>query len=265
MSKFVKPENLEFPATYRKFSSPKDSELKFRIGELQNENFDRAIDLIEHHFLAEETIHVSKKIAESEEKRENSKGFYRETLEENLSIGCFREDTGELVAINVMVVSSKDDEKMVVSILLRSKYYQQRTRCKMKQTFIIFFFRFQVEDQTSKEIIELFNYAKSECNIFEIFKVDQYLTSYALVVDSAYRGHGIATEILKARVEILKAFNLKVTSTIFTTIGSQVAGKKAGFDEIWQISYEELEKKFPTFDFSKANAKYFKTMSFKIE
>lgn len=116
MPKFVRPENLIFPTTYREFSSVKDGEEnKFQIQEVPEESFDEAIDLLDKYFFAEETVHVSKKIAESEEKRGNSKQLYREVLSDKLSIGCFNENSGELVAVNVMAVSSKDDEKFKVS------------------------------------------------------------------------------------------------------------------------------------------------------
>lgn len=123
---------------------------------------------------------------------------------------------------------------------------------------------FQPRNQTSKEIIELFEYASSKFDIFEEYNVEQFLTSYALAVDQSHRGHGIATEILKARAEILKAFNLTVTATSFTTLGSQIAGEKAGYDDIVKVSYIELGEKFPSFDFSKANTKWFRKMAFRI-
>lgn len=79
-----------------------------------------------------------------------------------------------------------------------------------------------------------------------------------------YRGRGIATEILKARVPMLKALGLKVTSTAFTGIGSQKAAKKAGYKEVFVLDYAEIEKKFERFDFSKSVTKQFKTMALEI-
>lgn len=79
------------------------------------------------------------------------------------------------------------------------------------------------------------DYAKQEFNTFEHYNVDEYLIAYGLCVDTEYRGRGIATEMLKARAPLLKAFNLKVTTTAFTGIGSQVAAKKAGYEENFSI------------------------------
>lgn len=116
MPQFVRPENLAFPTTYREFSTVKDgNEFKFRIKEIPEELNDETVDLVAKYFFTEETIQVSKKIAESAEKREHYRKFYRGALNSKLSIGCFNEDSGELVAINVMAVSFKDDKKRPVS------------------------------------------------------------------------------------------------------------------------------------------------------
>lgn len=118
MPEFKRPESLPFPTTYWKFSSPKNAEIKFRIQEIPEELFDKVIDILKKNFFGEETIHVSKKIAESPEQLEFSKGFYRKILDNKLSIGCFDENSGELVAVNVMAVESKNDEKFEVRSLI---------------------------------------------------------------------------------------------------------------------------------------------------
>lgn len=139
MPKFTRPESLPFPTTYREFSTCNDNGFKFRIQEIPEELFDEAIDLLDKHLFNEETIHVSKKIAESAEKREISKQFYREAMNEILSIGCFDENSGELVAINVMAVSSKDDEKHEVKsfftkhkVLLKSNPFRLKIKLRKK-------------------------------------------------------------------------------------------------------------------------------------
>jgi GNAT superfamily N-acetyltransferase len=112
--------------------------------------------------------------------------------------------------------------------------------------------------------MEIVEFADKQFNPCDIFQVDTCLTSYALCVHPSYRGIGIATEMLKARAEMMKAFDLKVTSTMFTTIGSQIAAEKANYEEDWTMSYDELTKMFPTFDFSKATSRYLKKLSLRI-
>lgn len=111
------------------------------------------------------------------------------------------------------------------------------------------------------EVLEFIDEQFDPCKFFQ---VETCLTSYALCVHPSYRGFGIATEMLKARVEMLKAFDLKVTSTMFTTLGSQIAAERANFDESWSMKYDEITEKFPSFDFSKASSKNLKKFSMKI-
>ena len=64
-------------------------------------------------------------------------------------------------------------------------------------------------------------------DIYEKYDVDQYLAAYGLCVNRAYRGIGVATEMLKARVPYMKEMRLKITRTAFTAI----AAKKIGYEE----------------------------------
>lgn len=107
-------------------------------------------------------------------------------------------------------------------------------------------------------------YTLKQFDVFAAYNVDKYLTAHGLCVDPRYRGRGIATEILKARVPILKGLGLKVTSTLFSAIGSQTAAKNAGFKNVYAISYSELVKIFPGFDFSKSVTKILKTMALTV-
>ena len=111
----------------------------------------------------------------------------------------------------------------------------------------------------------LIDYAEKQFDIFQHFQVESYLTSYALHIHPNHRGKGLATHILKARIPFMEKLDVNISATVFSSIGSQKAAKKAGFEEKFVISYEELQKKFPQFDFSKVESKYYKKMSLKIK
>lgn len=110
----------------------------------------------------------------------------------------------------------------------------------------------------------LIDYAESQYDIFEHFHVNSYLTSYALLVHPNYRNRGIATHILKARIPYMSKLGINVSATVFSSIGSQIAATKAGFEEKYVVTYEELQKKFPEFDFSGVKSKFYKKMSLTI-
>lgn len=58
--------------------------------------------------------------------------------------------------------------------------------------------------------------------------------------------------------------NLTVTSTIFTSVGSQKAAQKAGYEENFVISLEKIKEAFPNMNFSESDPKDCKTYSLKI-
>jgi len=101
-------------------------------------------------------------------------------------------------------------------------------------------------------------------NVFEKYTVDKFLTDYGLVINRDYRQRGIAGEFMKARIEVAKALNLKVVSSVFTAVGSQKAAEKVGFRESFSISFDELEKFFPSFNFSNTSTTDIKILDYKI-
>lgn len=101
-------------------------------------------------------------------------------------------------------------------------------------------------------------------NVFEKYSVDKFLTDYGLVINRDYRQRGIAGEFMKSRIGVAVALNLEVVSSVFTAVGSQKAAEKVGFRESFSISFDELEKVFPSFNFSKTSATDIKILDYKI-
>ncbi len=113
-----------------------------------------------------------------------------------------------------------------------------------------------------RDAIAFFN---NEFNVMDYYGVHKVISAAGLCVIEKYRNRGIATKMLMARAPLLRCLGVKVTSTIFTTIGSQKAAKAAGYDENFSISYDELGKKFTKMDFSHVpNGCSCKVMSLKV-
>lgn len=62
----------------------------------------------------------------------------------------------------------------------------------------------------------------------------------------------------------MKSHELSVTTSMFTTIASQKAAIKIGYNEDLSISYAIMQEKFPDFDFSCANSDDIKLLTMKI-
>lgn len=112
---------------------------------------------------------------------------------------------------------------------------------------------------------QTFTFINNLFDVFDHYNINYFLYAHGLAVREDLRGSGIATELLKARIPLLKALNVTVTASLFTTIQSQKAAEKVGFHEEFSIPYETLQQKFPKFDFSVANSVDCKMLSLKIE
>jgi GNAT superfamily N-acetyltransferase len=94
---------------------------------------------------------------------------------------------------------------------------------------------FKLKGEKWSMIYGIFNYISQQFDAFRFYNVDEYLSAVGLSVQPDFRRRGIAGEILKARVPLCKAFDIKLTTTIFSAIGSQVPATRIGFVENYTI------------------------------
>lgn len=109
-----------------------------------------------------------------------------------------------------------------------------------------------------------FVFINSHFDVFDHNNVNDFLYAHGLAIRPDYRGYGVASEMLKARAPFMKCHNLRVTTSLFTTLGSQKAALKNGYHEDCSISYAILQKKYPEIDFSCANCEDCKLLTLKI-
>lgn len=124
-------------------------------------------------------------------------------------------------------------------------------------------FSFQNKDPDLKILRESSDFTTKLYDVFEHHPVDRYLHAFGLGVKPEYRGNEIAVKLLEARAPLMQALGLTLTFTVFSTLSSQKAAAKAGYFEVFRISYVEVQEKFPHFDFSKAGAEFCKSFTLK--
>lgn len=127
MSKFVRPESATYPHVYYAFNAKeKDSDVvvSYRVQDLPEEYFEKAVDLMVKHFLDEETFCACRKLIESEKAVEEFRGLWRRCFTEKLSLACFKDGSDELISVNALMVQFKGvNNKHNVSFFLFSKIY----------------------------------------------------------------------------------------------------------------------------------------------
>lgn len=112
MTKFTRPENLPFPKVYYNFSARDkigDNLINYRVQDIREEDFDYALEILLKFYLKEEPLCCGRNFSEKPEDVEYMGNFYKSLLHDRLSLGCYKDDTNELVCVNIMDVKSAND------------------------------------------------------------------------------------------------------------------------------------------------------------
>ncbi|KXJ78967.1 hypothetical protein RP20_CCG002745 [Aedes albopictus] len=235
-----RPAEPTIPTVWYTFQAPDpdngDQLVTYRVEDLTEDRYD---DMIQHYtdnFVDDEPFCENKQISKDELSLAEIVGFWRWCFEKRMTVVCYKEGSDEIVGANLLHVKHVDDKEDWDE--LRSKRIQ--------------------------DIVHTNEYMTKQFNIFQNYNVDRYLTAYGLAIKHRYRGRGIATEVLKARVPLCKAFGIQATATNFTAIGSQKAAEKAGFKNDFEMTYDDFAKMGPRYSFPGIKSKSLKLMTLQI-
>lgn len=234
-----RPENVPYPKVWHTFQA-KDTDsdrlVSYRVQDLPEERFDEAIAHMLEYFVFDEPTCRAKNIVGEPQSVQEIGDLWRIMVKLRLVLVCFKEGSDEIAGMNMLYIAEKDD---------KSEY--------------------QCKGSIWRTIYDLVDYTMNKANVFEHYGVDLYLGAMGLSVPPKYRGRGIATEILRARIPLCKGLGIPLTSTCFTAIGSQVAAAKAGYEETYAVSYEHMATVDDRFVFPNITTKYVKCMSKRAE
>uniref|UniRef100_A0A336LMK9 CSON004143 protein n=1 Tax=Culicoides sonorensis TaxID=179676 RepID=A0A336LMK9_CULSO len=240
MSKgWKRPSNVPFPSVWMTFKAKDletDNLVEYRVQDLPEEYYDEALKLMEMDFLKDEAMCNTTEFLKDPISVRERMEVWRNMLKQKLVLACFRENSKEIVGLNMLKVQFKDD-KLDYGATITGKPWSTVSSALM--------------------------YVAKRIDPFEKYNVDKYLTSLGLSVNKKYRRRGIATEILKARVPLCKAMNIPLTTTVFTGESSQKCAIKAGFQFDAEVEYAELCRL--GLDLGRVKPKSLKLMSLVIE
>lgn len=207
---YRRPNSVSHPTTWHTFEAAglDGKPTTYEIRDLIDEDLEQAVDMMTIHFIKDEPQSKILKLLDDPGSVEDCRVAWRKTQLQKLPIVCYDTKTGEIVGANFLAVTRKDDPK-------------EHDEHKGIQ---------------SKWIFGLYDWILTQFDGFEFFGADEYIYEYGLGTHSDYRGRGIATELLKARRPLMKALGIKNSLTVFSAIGSQKAGEKAGY--ITQLEYK---------------------------
>ncbi|XP_058839944.1 uncharacterized protein LOC131695448 [Topomyia yanbarensis] len=237
---WTRPTNSAFPSVWHTFRAKdvdSDQLITYRVQDLTEDRFE---DMVQHfldNFIEEEPICVSKGVAKDATAREAAIKLWRKVLREKMTLVCYKEGSDEIIGANIVTVKTSD-EVYTIDILKSAEQGDVRV------------------------IVE---YVTKQFDALEHYGVDHRMVAYGLTVDRRYRGRGIATEILKARVPMCKALGIKLAAHPFSALGSQKAASNAGYRTDYEITYDDLAKLGPKYTLLNIPSKSIKLMSLFIE
>ncbi|XP_037822792.1 dopamine N-acetyltransferase [Lucilia sericata] len=100
------------------------------------------------------------------------------------------------------------------------------------------------DDEKFKKIFKLLYTLNLKENVFKHFQVDKAFDVRILSVDSAYRGQGIAKELVKHSEDIAKEYEFKLMKADATGIFSQKILKSSGFEVLLEQYYNKYVDEF---------------------
>ncbi|XP_077299189.1 uncharacterized protein LOC143920257 isoform X2 [Arctopsyche grandis] len=239
-----RPESVSHPQVWLRFErTTKDGKLlKFKVQDVTDDRHDDVLDFMLKYYMKEEPWSSNAGVSKDPISLEVYRGYVRQyVFPQKATVICLLdEDDGnsssDIIGCNLLGVSCKKDEADYSQFI------------KSKQT---------------ADLLLIYSEFKKYCpDPFEKYNVEEYLGAFGLCVHPDFRGLNISTEILRARIPLLKAFRLSVSSTDFTAIASQKSAYKAGFKVDASVSYEDIRK---ATGFQFKNCIYCKMMTLVIE
>ncbi|CAG9805186.1 unnamed protein product [Chironomus riparius] len=234
---YPRRDGVPYPQIYSRFKvKSEDVEDEFFIQDLTVNYFDMAVDFIVENHARGAVFHRAAGTIGTEAGVDIIRKNYRAAFEQRVSLICIDAKTNEIAGLNALYLASKFDPPKPES-----------------------------DDPNFRKLNQTLKFIEESFNVYEHYGVDRVMFAAGLCVDKTYRGRGIATEILKARAHVLKAIGVEVTSSIFSTVGAQKAAKAAGYDENFSISYEDMDEKLPSLNFSHGYGNTCKVLSLKVK
>lgn len=116
---FQRPENLKFPQIYKTFTA---NEEEFFISDLTEEHTEEALALLVKYVIPEENFCKAFKIHAKPNAVKIMSDNYRSLISKRTSLACFKNDTSELIGLNILGVNTKGVERVLTVSSKLAKY-----------------------------------------------------------------------------------------------------------------------------------------------
>lgn len=134
MAKFVRPQSATYPSVYHIFQARdlhSNKEIEYRVEDFPRHRYEEGIQYMVQNFFEHEVMGKTRKIKSDRQAVKEISQFWREMLPRGFSIACFKENSDEIIAMNVLNVVSINDPKDDSKVNLRRFFLLYLTFLKM--------------------------------------------------------------------------------------------------------------------------------------
>ncbi|XP_052868047.1 uncharacterized protein LOC128274003 [Anopheles cruzii] len=219
MSSWKRPDTIPYPSVWHRFTAqtpdPTNQPVTYLVQDVPVDRFEDCIQHMCSYFLRDEPTCRSLRIASDPAAVEEFSALWRMVLLQRCAVVCLREDSDEIVGVNMLHVASRNDSNANA----------------------------RIRSPAMKTMVDCTLYMTEKGNLFERYPVECFLSAWGLSVHPRYRGLGLAKEILYTRIPLGQALGLKLSATVFSHPGSQIPASKVGFRDAVVEKFVDLAEK----------------------
>ncbi|XP_055526396.1 uncharacterized protein LOC129719062 [Wyeomyia smithii] len=237
-SSWTRPADVSHPRVWLSFEARDQNGqqlVRYRVQDLPVDRVDDAIEHMKTYFLRHEPMCSSVGLYKDPVALEEFTRMWQNIAKQRVAIVCFREGSNEIVGLNMLTVVSRSEASKLLKF----------------------------ESAGMQTMYDSYVGLLQQADLFERYGVEHYLSAWGLSVAPHYRGRGIATELLRARIPLCRAMGLRLTVTLFSNPGSQIPAARVGFYDEIVVTYKQLAEQ--GYVFPGVNYELNKLMSMKVE
>lgn len=114
MAAFAHPRSINYPRVYHSFKARdlhSEKIIEYRVQDFPRDRYDEGVQYMVQNFFEHEVMGKSRRIKSDRAAVDEISRFWYEILHRELSIVCFKENSDDIIAMNVMDVKSLNDKK----------------------------------------------------------------------------------------------------------------------------------------------------------
>ncbi|XP_053607958.1 uncharacterized protein LOC128673841 [Plodia interpunctella] len=205
---------------WSEFQCTKDGALlKFSVRNCTEERMEDATELFFDYLLKDEALQKISGVAFSEDARNECKPYLIGLLRQktNHMVVCVEETTGKIVGASCMALSTKHERDIPTAMLQTNEV---------------------------KILFKILSGMPDLYNIGKTYTVDKWYSGLGIVVHPDYRGLGVGSALVRSRRHICKELGVPLTTAWMTSLGTQKAAARDGWETPFEIDSREFAKHF---------------------